>query len=34
MVLGLRTAIHHVSDFKKAKDWYSKAFEVEPFKLA
>ena len=31
MVLGLRTAIYHVSDLKKAKDWYSKAFEVEPY---
>jgi predicted enzyme related to lactoylglutathione lyase len=31
MVLGLRTVIYHVSDLKRAKDWYSKAFGVKPY---
>lgn len=29
--LGLRTTIYKVSDIVKAKAWYSKAFEVEPY---
>ena len=31
MVLGLRTAIYHVTDLAKATAWYSKAFEVSPY---
>ena len=30
-ILGLRTAIYKVSDIKKAKQWYSKAFLTEPY---
>lgn len=30
-MLGLRTAIYKVSDLKKAKEWYSKAFQSEPY---
>jgi len=29
--LGLRTAVYHVGDLQLAKEWYSKAFEVEPY---
>lgn len=29
--LGLRTTIYKVSDLEKAKNWYSKAFAVEPY---
>src|SRR5439155_25702160 len=31
MMLGLRTVIYHVSDLERAKAWYSKAFDVEPY---
>lgn len=30
-ILGLRTAIYKVTDLGKAKEWYSKAFRVEPY---
>ncbi|HYX82563.1 MAG TPA: VOC family protein [Gemmatimonadales bacterium] len=30
-VLGLRTAIYRVSDLARAKEWYSRAFGVEPY---
>lgn len=30
-VLGLRTAIYAVDDIARAKEWYSKAFGVEPY---
>lgn len=30
-ILGLRTAIYKVSDMEKAKAWYSKVFETEPY---
>ena len=29
--LGLRTAIYAVDDIARAKEWYSKAFGVEPY---
>lgn len=29
--LGLRTCIYKVDDLKKATDWYTKAFSVEPY---
>jgi predicted enzyme related to lactoylglutathione lyase len=29
--LGLRTTIYKVRDLTKAKKWYSKAFEIEPY---
>ncbi|HUQ47588.1 MAG TPA: VOC family protein [Gemmatimonadaceae bacterium] len=29
--LGLRTAIYAVDDIERAKEWYSKAFGVEPY---
>ena len=29
--LGLRTAIYAVDDITRAKEWYSKAFGVEPY---
>ena len=31
MILGLRTAIYHVSDLAKAKAWYRDAFGVIPY---
>jgi predicted enzyme related to lactoylglutathione lyase len=31
MILGLRTAKYEVQDIAKAKQWYSKAFGVEPY---
>ena len=31
MVKGLATAIYHVTDLMKARAWYAKAFEVEPY---
>jgi predicted enzyme related to lactoylglutathione lyase len=31
MVLGLRTVIYHVPDLKRAKEWYSAAFGVQPY---
>src|SRR5207248_8856951 len=31
MMLGLRTVIYHVSDLARAKQWYSRAFGVEPY---
>ena len=30
-ILGLRTTIHNVEDINKAKKWYAKAFETEPY---
>src|SRR3954465_6269799 len=30
-ILGLRTAIYHVSDLARAKKWYSLVFGVEPY---
>ena len=30
-ILGLRTAIYHVADLARAKQWYSRAFGVEPY---
>ena len=30
-VLGLRTVIYHVSDLKRAKEWYSSVFGVQPY---
>ena len=30
-LLGLRTTIYKVDDIKKARDWYSKAFGVQPY---
>jgi predicted enzyme related to lactoylglutathione lyase len=31
MILGLRTVIYRVDDLDRAKAWYSRAFEVEPY---
>ena len=31
MFQGLRTVIYHVSDLKKAKEWYSKALKAKPY---
>jgi len=31
MFLGLRTAIYHVGDIEKAKDWYSKILGFPPY---
>jgi len=31
MILGLRTAIYHVDDLPKAKEWYAKALGKEPY---
>lgn len=30
-MLGLRTTINKVSDLEKAKAWYTKAFDIEPY---
>lgn len=30
-ILGLRTTIFKVGDMQKAKAWYTKAFDVEPY---
>ena len=30
-MLGLRTAIYKVGDISSAKEWYTKAFETEPY---
>ncbi len=30
-MLGLRTTIYKVGDIQKAKAWYTKAFETEPY---
>jgi lactoylglutathione lyase len=30
-IIGLRTVIYKVSDITKAKEWYSKAFQVTPY---
>lgn len=30
-ILGLRTTIYKVEDINKAKEWYSKVFETEPY---
>lgn len=31
MILGLRTAIYHVDDLQKAKEWYTKVLGKEPY---
>jgi predicted enzyme related to lactoylglutathione lyase len=31
MFLGLRTAIYHVGDIEKAKEWYSKILGFQPY---
>ena len=31
MFLGLRTAICHVNDIEKGKDWYSRVLGIEPY---
>jgi predicted enzyme related to lactoylglutathione lyase len=31
MFLGLRTAIYHVEDINKAKDWYANLLGVKPY---
>ncbi len=31
MILGLRTVIYKVDDLERAKAWYGRAFEVEPY---
>ena len=31
MFLGLRTAIYHVNDIEKGKDWYSRVLGIEPY---
>ena len=31
MFLGLRTVIYHVSDFERAKTWYTAALGFEPY---
>lgn len=31
MPLGLRTTVYHVPDLERAKDFYTKAFEAEPY---
>jgi len=30
-MLGLRTVIYYVPDLTKAKEWYSQAFQVQPY---
>ncbi len=30
-LLGLRTTIYKVTDLAKAKEWYTKVFQVEPY---
>jgi predicted enzyme related to lactoylglutathione lyase len=31
MIRGLRTVIYHVTDLAKAKDWYSRVLEQQPY---
>lgn len=31
MFQGLRTAIYHVDDLEKAKSWYSKVLDKQPY---
>ena len=31
MILGLRAVVFHVDDLEKAKGWYSRVLEVEPY---
>jgi predicted enzyme related to lactoylglutathione lyase len=31
VILGLRTAIYHVSNLDEAKAWYARAFGVQPY---
>jgi predicted enzyme related to lactoylglutathione lyase len=31
MIQGLRTVIYHVPDLARAKAWYSRAFDTEPY---
>jgi hypothetical protein len=30
-ILGLRTVIYKVVDLNKAKEWYAKAFNTQPY---
>jgi lactoylglutathione lyase len=30
-ILGLRTTIYNVADLNKAKNWYAKAFSIDPY---
>ena len=30
-ILGLRTTIYKVADLPKAKEWYAKVFQIEPY---
>ena len=30
-ILGLRTTVYKVSDIVKAKEWYAKAFDTQPY---
>ena len=30
-IIGLRTTIYKVGDIEKAKKWFTKAFEIEPY---
>lgn len=30
-ILGLRTTIYKVNDVQKAKEWYAKAFQTQPY---
>ena len=31
MIQGLRTALYHVPDLARARDWYAQAFGVQPY---
>lgn len=31
MILGLRTVVYHVDDLERAKAWYGKVLEIEPY---
>lgn len=31
MLLGLRTAIYHVGDITRGRDWYAKALGIQPY---
>jgi predicted enzyme related to lactoylglutathione lyase len=31
MILGLRTTIYKVPDLQKGKEWYTEAFQVQPY---
>ncbi len=30
-MLGIRTCVYHVAELEKAKEWYSKAFQTQPY---